>query len=77
MKNKLIKYLLVLGTCLLTLLCLWGIAELILHAYIQMGSATALLLVICVSLLFLMVLGIISGLIVDKIMENYEDPYDQ
>lgn len=75
MKNKLIKCLLVLGTCLLTLLCLWGIAELALHAYMQVGAITALLLIISTLILFVMALGIISGLVVDKIMSSYEDPY--
>ena len=71
MKNKLFTLL----VCLGIILCLWGIAELGLHAYMQMGATVAMLLVLIVLLLFVAALGALSGLVVDSIMKNYEDPY--
>jgi len=60
---------------IVTLLILWGIAELALHVYMQSGSLVTILLMLFVLILFVMALGIISGLVVDRIMSNYEDPY--
>lgn len=73
--KKLIKYSLIVLVSIIVLLILIGIAQLTMHVYYQMGLKVTIVLLIGITIFTVMALGIISGLIVDSIMKNYEDPY--